>query len=844
MSVVTLGRRPTLGEVIDYYARDDFVRFLVDVCHRRRVVMVISPQQHWEPNWAEDEVRAGDAAQVRRYVREKIVSALPDLGSADRPPFYPSFHQSVCQWKVEDVNDDGQAEGRRTSVRDCVFESDVATWRDAFQDVYAIVDRMDRHGVHYQLKFSGHRSLHVVLPAEVLPQDYRGKGTVHLASRLLSWSGSRAHHLPKITRMPYSLNEDTGLVCLPIERGALPGFRPWQANLHLVEMRGDAWFQTVDDPPREQARVTALLEETRPREWQRGAGEVDESDDLTPQVFYVTDRARIRSRYGTRLQGLSASGSVGQSWRLLSSGAPVSERTLQAVLADPDPDARWLGVEAYLLHGTTLSRRTFRELLEQEEEYVRPAATDVLLRFEDDVFDDLVGAIGNLDSHPTIGAKASQLLTLNAPLRSRVIEAILERTDRSSDALMAAACLSGALVGDWSTAMEIVRPVRKSDGLSQGEETRLAALDWMSQLGGWNKREEAQQSQALADLGPAIVDLLLIAAGSPARRFRRSVISVLADLADERAIDLLIYSLGDEYSQVRRKAIPGLIGIGEPAVDPLIEAASSDQVLVRRYALLCLGHIGAARARPTLLQGLDDSDVRVREQAVKGLNGLATEEDIGRLQRVAREDHWELAQLAVAVLASLGDEGQTAIRHLALEENDPAAAHYLVQQGDPRGREILVALLAVGGKQREAAAEYLRELKDECCIPYFAEQLETITHWRGAFMAQELGRIGTPEAVAVLIEALSRDTSHVRRGAVRGLMEARDPASIKALIRCLADEDRKVRRLAADALVHIGEAAAQVLEKALQNGAIQGRSQQQAARAVVEKIGEDRGLGH
>jgi hypothetical protein len=97
MSNVTLGRWPKLGEVIDYYARDTFIRFLIDVCRTRRVVMVISRQQHWEPNWAEDEIPVGDVEQVRRYVIDKIVDALAGIGLDERPPFYPSFHQSV--WK-------------------------------------------------------------------------------------------------------------------------------------------------------------------------------------------------------------------------------------------------------------------------------------------------------------------------------------------------------------------------------------------------------------------------------------------------------------------------------------------------------------------------------------------------------------------------------------------------------------------------------------------------------------------------------------------------------------------------------------------------------------------------
>jgi HEAT repeat protein len=805
--------------------------------------MVISPQKHWEPNWAEDEMHigAGDVDLVRRSVIDKILAALPALGAADRPDFYPSFHQSVWKRAAREALDDEGEVSSQSGLRDCVFESDVNTWRDAFQDVYAIVDRMDRHGVRYRIKFSGHRSLHVVLPAEILPKGYRGKGTVHLASRLLSWSDSRAHHLPKIARMPYSLNEDTGLVGLPIERGALPLFRPWQANLHLVDVRRDAWFQGLDDTAVEQLRVTAFLEETQPRGSKRDAGRGEDDGDFVPQVFYVPDRTRIRAAYGRRIRELSASGPVGRSWRLLAGEGGMSERDLRQILADSEPDARWLAVEAYLLHGTTLSGGTFRELLEQDEDYIRPAATDVLLRFEDEIFPSLVDRVGSLDSHPTIGAKASQLLTVNASLRNRVIDAIIERTDRSNDALIAAACLAGALVGNWSFALDMVQPIRESARLAQRDQTRLAALDLMSELGGWDKREEARRSQALAELGTEITDLLLIAAGSPARRFRRSVISALADVADARAVDLLIHSLGDEFSQVRRKAIPGLIRVGEPAVDPLIEATDSDQVPVRRYALLCLGHIGAPRARPALLQGLDDAEPEVRKQAIKGLDGLATAEDVKPLQSIIRGDNWEHAQLAVAALASIGEEGREVIRRMALQERDPAAAQYLAQQGDPQGREILAALLQGGrspsaGKRREAAAEYLRELRDERCIPYFAEQLETIAHWRGAFMAHELGCIGTPEAVAVLVKALSRDTTHVRRGAVRGLWEARDPASIEPLIQCFYDEDRKVRSLAADALSHFGEPAARALESALQEDRIPGKAQQQMAREVLDKI--------
>jgi HEAT repeat protein len=851
-----------LGETLDYYAGETFIEFLIGTCRVRRVVMVISTTKHWEPNWTEDEVRisglvsdaylagesdrieSGEIEDVRQMVLAKIQSALPGLGRDGRPDFYPSFHQSV--WKSPAGLDGPFGRPQGGGPRDCVFESDPTTWREAFQDVYSIVDRMDRHSVPYMLKFSGHRSLHVVLPAETIPKGYREKRTAQLAKRLLAWSGSRAHHLPQITRMPYSLNEDTGLVCLPIARGALAGFRPWQANLHLAEVRREDWpdgtrtaldARAVAASDVAQARLVALLNEIEPRAASRGPTGHDRDRDEAVVVHYVPDLGRIQaSAQGSPLPTPHDDRPEALAWRLLASNDAIAEGALLDALRLDDVDARWLTVEAYLLRGSTLGRETFMRLLEEDEEYVQPAATDVLLRFEDAIFDDLVDMVGALDRHPTAGSKAAQLLTLSASLRARVVEAVVQRTERSPDALAAAACLVGSMGGGWRAALEIVQPLRDEPELPSRHRTRLGALDLMSELGGWNKKEEARKARALTELGPEITDLLLIAAGSPNRRYRRSIVGALAMLADPRAVDLLVHALGDEFSQIRRKAIPGLIEIGEPAVDRLIEAASSDQVPVRRYALLCLGYISAPRARPALLEGLDDSEINVRKSALKGLKNLAQTEDIPRLQRAMREDVWEHAQWAAEAIAATGDAGLEALQRMALEERNPAAAHHLAVQGDSRGREILAELLA-DETQREAAAEFLRDLKDERCIPFFAEVLETTTHWRGAFVAHELGRIGTPEAVAVLIQALSRDSTYVRRGALHGLREARDPASCDILIRCFYDEDRKARGLAADALVAIGPPAADAVREALAEGRIEGQHRVEAAEEVIRRVG-------
>ncbi len=42
MNRITLGRRPTLREVLGYYEREDFRAYLAKVCGVRRVVLVVN----------------------------------------------------------------------------------------------------------------------------------------------------------------------------------------------------------------------------------------------------------------------------------------------------------------------------------------------------------------------------------------------------------------------------------------------------------------------------------------------------------------------------------------------------------------------------------------------------------------------------------------------------------------------------------------------------------------------------------------------------------------------------------------------------------------------------------
>jgi HEAT repeat protein len=422
-------------------------------------------------------------------------------------------------------------------------------------------------------------------------------------------------------------------------------------------------------------------------------------------------------------------------------------------------------------------------------------------------------------------------------LREAVFAELLAQQEDTVEARIAVACLTGVMIQNWTRARELLAPLqqRVAEARDPQLQTKLEAIDIIAGLGSWDKRAEAARSFKLAELGTKITDLLLLAANSPNRRLRRSVVSALAEIADPRATDHLIRALDDDYTKVRRRAITGLTRIGEPAVDALIEAADSDQIRIRRYAIVCLGHIGVARAKPVIIDALNDSEEDVRRQALRALKEHATLDDLAALQQFLREAQPRNAIEALEVVTALGAPAIEALRQMARDEENPAAALVIAQRGDDDARELLVEKMNAGGEDMADAVEYLRELRDPRCVPHLIHRFREMTDWEGMFVAHELGVIGTEEAVAALIEALDRDNHLIRRGAARGLDEAMDPVSIVPLVKVLEDEDDKTRRQAADTLCRFGEAALGPLTQALSaTDADDGRRRSILTRVLAE----------
>ena len=79
----------------------------------------------------------------------------------------------------------------------------------------------------------------------------------------------------------------------------------------------------------------------------------------------------------------------------------------------------------------------------------------------------------------------------------------------------------------------------------------------------------------------------------------------LGKSGDARAVDPLIKHLDDKDEDVRAWVVLALANLGQPAIDPLIEALKDDSCTIRWQASAALGLIGDARAaQPLLARGL------------------------------------------------------------------------------------------------------------------------------------------------------------------------------------------------------------------------------------------------
>ncbi|MFC1582160.1 HEAT repeat domain-containing protein, partial [Planctomycetota bacterium] len=792
------GRYPTLGEVREYYSRDEFIDFLSRTAAYKRVWMIIPERLHWEIK-REERVPVAGSEDLRAYIKRRIDERFPDGDENARLSFYPSFHQSLERWEP------GMADKGQHIGVDGTAEADLPLWRNNFNDALTLLRVLQDENIPHHFKFSGSRSLHVMIPCA----NQKVNAGI--------FGNSRAHHAA-ILRMPFSLNEDTGLVSLPLNAETLPAFRPWQAGMHVVKFE-DSWLIPTDEEGL--ARIAEFMHGLKERE------PVAREEYFEPSLKLDA----IQETAGQLCAGITEP-------HPLCLEPNSSQEDLRSRLLRAEGESRWLTAEAFLLHGEELDEDLLAHLLQDADPYMRSANVDIMARFRDTACRYFVTCMSSEDMGAA--SKSLYLLAHSGTLRSKFMEYLQAESRASAPLVLRVACATGVLGRDWNLADSIIADAEDEFGDAPGWDKRVQALKLMRTLmTSWGK---TQAPPELVDMGTDITDLLLLAMTSDSRRHRWAFLKPLCLIADPDALEVYIEALGDSYRDSAKWATAALVSLGKEAVPALIEAAASDDARVRRYAIRCLGHIGDERARESIVEALEDEDEKIARQAVLALRDIVKQEDIPLLQIAIRAAPYEIRREIVRTLDNLGSEGHQVLEALALEQGEPAAAGWLFRQGDLRGKPVLLAALEKEGMTQEAAVMELADgPADDDALGALIKALPEFKWVAQITVADALLKIGDPGGLeAFLVLAEHKDMTS-RKLAAHSLGQWHAPEALEMLMRLLRDKHKKVRARSADGLFCQGEYAREILENYLQEHKVNSHPRDLAQR-VLNSLDLKRGL--
>lgn len=336
-----------------------------------------------------------------------------------------------------------------------------------------------------------------------------------------------------------------------------------------------------------------------------------------------------------------------------------------------------------------------------------------------------------------------------------------------------------------------------------------------------------------------------------------------------KEIEGLFRKLKTKDAKVRSEVQNRLREIGQPVFEKIKEMSEANYSGTRKEASVILGLMEVEEGVEVLIQVLkSDVDEGVRCQAVASLGlieegkrtGKAIEPLIEALKNDVRPNVRATAAMVLgfikgpraidALIQALRDSSATVpglLKRLTLTalgarwfgpSVGQTAAMSLVKIGKPAVNPLTQAL-----KKTDILDTYMRKQAEEVLRKIRARTVETRAYVRELKnedklvrrkAAEALGKLGDSKAAEPLIQALKDEDWRVREKVVEALGKIKDPRAVEPLTQALKDEKAIVRQRAASALGNTGdERALEALTQAKEDRDVNVRS---AARAALKKI--------
>jgi len=445
----------------------------------------------------------------------------------------------------------------------------------------------------------------------------------------------------------------------------------------------------------------------------------------------------------------------------------------------PDEDLRWMAVHQLAQLRTAAVPALLAALSAPVADTVRCAAY----------------TLGEIRASQAVPALIPLLASPDVEVRQHVAYALGAIRDQSAtDALIGALRDPDPVVrGYAATALGEIGDPRARQAL-------LAAL----------RAEDASvvnMATSLSSLGSGeVVEILVGKLRDPNPNNRLYALYALGKISDPKEVRPLVEVLDSE--EIGWLAAGALVNIGEPALQPLLEALFSESRGVRLYATYALGEIRDPRAVRGVLRMLQDPEPLVQDTAAEALVTIGDRSVIPPVSHLLTSPRPRVRQRALDVLGRLGDDSLTAT--ISSMINDPdrevvkSAITALGNIQAPPSCALATRLLALPGEDLQDSLRVAFLNMGGPSVPCLTGVLGTASGEPLTRAIYLLGKLKAVEAVAPIIQRLHDPDPAVRRFAAIALTEIGDPRAEEQLVALLRDKDPALRTYAAVGLMGIG----------------------------------------
>jgi HEAT repeat protein len=444
-----------------------------------------------------------------------------------------------------------------------------------------------------------------------------------------------------------------------------------------------------------------------------------------------------------------------------------------------DEDLRWMAVRQLAMFRTAAV----------------PPLLEILDSDDDDVLRFAVYALGEIKSPTAVPPIIDLLRHPNPEVRQNAVFALGMIGDKT-----ATEPLIAALKDEDSVVRGYAATALGELGDPKAKEALLEAL----------KRENASvvnMASSLYNLGSEeVVAVLIEKLRDPDPNNRLYAIYALGRISDPAEVEPLIAVLGSE--DVGWLASKALIGIGEPAVKPLLEALFSDDRNIRLYATYALGEIGNPRAGRGLVRMFKDEDSLVRDTAAEALITLGDSRMVPPISRELSNPDPQIRQKALEVLGHIGDESLTDTIASYLTDEDvsviKSAIFALGSLHSERASRSLIGLLDYPRQDVQDALRTAFMQIGDPAVPHLLDLLDGKGTTKELQAISLLGKLKASEAVDTLLSYLGHSEPIMRRMATVALTEIGDSRCEEYFVSLLNDSDPTIRIYASVGLMNIG----------------------------------------